>query len=875
MTINVLSLFAGTDEQVGSGNYVSARMEAIAAQCHQKGIDIIGMQETRHRADHYFMFANYHVLSGPATSKRTGGTQLWIAREAFGLTIDKSHLRTILATDRILVAMLKHPQLHIGLVVLHAPSSDATETLEQWCIKPLQSIPIFALMDANSRVGSRTSQCIGDHNAADENAGGQAMHQWLNRNDMWVPSTFSTHHDGPSETWQHATGARSRIDYIATSIQFWDHEIRTWIEDDIDVELQRPDHIPLRMDIQMWRPGTWSDAPARSQDSGLKKDGTPLVTQTWAIDVNTHANCLEQQLRQGGAHDRVAPRRRKAHLTEDTWTIILAKKACWKQVKRIRRHRCLGFLRTIFGRWEGQTAHQPTPGLGFQPWVRWTWQEEARATFLHYKFAKAATPAIRRDDTIFYHNLAHRAGEVDSTGGIKALWKELKATLPRSLNKKKLNTATQQPEGSGFFAHFDQLEAGEPKSFERLAEQCVQCQTQLRPPRLTSLDLIEFPSRLEVERLCGKVKTGKAPGLDAIDPSLVKANPPAVGHDLFHLMFKMWAAAEEPVSWKGGMLWPIWKGKGSKQQAASYRGVVLLPILGKRWHALLRSRVLPHAIQHRPPMQFGGFPGQQPGFASFIVRGYSARAKMHQLSDACLFLDLRAAFHHLIRHLAMDMGDEAFPTALRNTLDIDGYHTDDLSRQMSTTERLGPLPLPAHLGRLVADLHRFTWYTLAGTPQVSQTHRGTRPGSPFADLGFNAYMGQIMLGIQQILLEDSDLEEAAHIAGLPPTVVGWVDDIAIPICATSPQGLVNMIQRITEQIIQVIWQAGFKVNLDKGKTECLATFRGRGAPQVRTNIFIEQEGKIDISTPVGLTDTSCLWLDVTPTWARVWDRTST
>ena len=46
MTVNVLSLFAGTDEKVGSGNYVSARMEAIATQCQQKGSDIIGLQET-------------------------------------------------------------------------------------------------------------------------------------------------------------------------------------------------------------------------------------------------------------------------------------------------------------------------------------------------------------------------------------------------------------------------------------------------------------------------------------------------------------------------------------------------------------------------------------------------------------------------------------------------------------------------------------------------------------------------------------------------------------------------------------------------------------------------------------------------------------
>ena len=160
MTINVLSLFAGTDEKVGSGNYVSARMEAIERQCQEHGFEIIGLQETRHRADHYFQLDHYHVLSGPATPKRTGGTQLWIAKTAFGLCIDKSHLRTLFAGDRILTASIQHPQLQLGLVVLHAPSSDHPEVLDHWWsevdkhIKMFMETPYIVMMDANSRVGS-------------------------------------------------------------------------------------------------------------------------------------------------------------------------------------------------------------------------------------------------------------------------------------------------------------------------------------------------------------------------------------------------------------------------------------------------------------------------------------------------------------------------------------------------------------------------------------------------------------------------------------------------------------------------------------------------------------------------------------------------
>lgn len=64
-------------------------------------------------------------------------------------------------------------------------------------------------------------------------------------------------------------------------------------------------------------------------------------------------------------------------------------------------------------------------------------------------------------------------------------------------------------------------------------------------------------------------------------------------------------------------------------------------------------------------------------------------------------------------------------------------------------------------------------------------------------------MGQIMLEIQQMLLEDADLEAAAHVAGLPPTVIGWVDDIAIPMCALTAATLSTMMQRICNKVIEI------------------------------------------------------------------------
>jgi len=544
-------------------------MEAIAKQCYEQGLDVIGIQETRHKADHYFNLEKFHVLSGAATPKRTGGTQCWISKEAFGLHIETTHLHTRHATDRILIAEIKHPGLHVGVAVLHAPSADGQEDLQEWwqsvdrLLAPLKHLPIFALMDANSRVGSIVSRHIGSHAAVEENDSGDLLHQWLARHSLWIPSTFSHVHQGDSATWYYTTGASARLDYIALPLQFKNHKTKTWVEEEIDVQLSRTDHLPICMEIELWRP----NAPGLPSRKRIKDQEKYFSLQNlcvpWHVDGNVHAETIEHHLRGMASGPRKMNFRRKAHLQESTRQMIEAKKRCWKSVCQLTLHRQSGVLREIFGRWKS-LCEDPTPSTAsFKSWIKWTFFEEARLRFLYRKFSRQVTVAVRKDDTLYYDNLAIRAGKADEAGGLKEIWSEIKAALPKSTRRKQLNTRTQQPCDSDLWdEHFDQLEAGQPISFTDLVMNCVEEQQSNRGKETTCLSLKDFPSRLEVERLCGRVKTGKAPGIDDINPAIVKQQPEEVGHALFQLMFKAWAAGEEPVPWKGGILCPIWKGRG-------------------------------------------------------------------------------------------------------------------------------------------------------------------------------------------------------------------------------------------------------------------------------------------------------------------------
>ena len=232
-TANVLSLFAGKDDKLGQGQYVSSRMEALQQQCIDAHVDVAGLQETRHKANRYFRCEHYHVLSGAASAKGQGGTQLWIAKQfQCGIEIQPEHLRMWHHGEQLLIATLQHPALKLVLLVAHAPTVDKEEELENWWkkvageLKHCPQWPVIGLIDANSRVGSITSRSVGDFGMSKENLAGGWCHEWLLQHEFWLPSTFADTHQGDHPTWYHASGAGARLDYVTLSNHFGSHQAR-------------------------------------------------------------------------------------------------------------------------------------------------------------------------------------------------------------------------------------------------------------------------------------------------------------------------------------------------------------------------------------------------------------------------------------------------------------------------------------------------------------------------------------------------------------------------------------------------------------------------------------------------------------------------
>ena len=101
-----------------------------------------------------------------------------------------------------------------------------------------------------------------------------------------------------------------------------------------------------------------------------------------------------------------------------------------------------------------------------------------------------------------------------------------------------------------------------------------------------------------------------------------------------------------------------------------------------------------------------------------------------QTAFGVLFIDVRAAFHSMIREHSF--GGTALPSRLCEMLSNAGLDVPQLQRDIHAHGQRFETHPSLCLQRAVRDAHAFTWYVVDGHQDCHQTHRGSRPGSPLA-----------------------------------------------------------------------------------------------------------------------------------------------
>ena len=697
---------------------------------------------------------------------------------------------------------------------------------------------MIVLADANARVGSEVSQCIGPFGAEPENIAGECFHAWLHEHSLFVPQTDDAFHHGCHTTWQHSSGGEARLDYIAIDQALRNSAIKTCLAD-VDLTIQKPDHMPIVIDL----PITCNLRAPRSADAAHKKldpVGLEPPSVPWHVNVHSHAGRLQHWLQQHQPAQN-GQYRRKRHLQDSTWTLIARKKWHWRRCRHLRQTYRRAMLRELFTAWRYGTS--PDDVRCYRPWLRVCDQALALHGWQYSRLCSQVLHAVRQDDRHYYEQIACHQDAVAADEGLSGLWRHIKHILPKGIAKRKSNLRCFGPQVDELCQHYCNLEAGYPVPYTELLDQCAARQRAAQDELPLTLRLSDIPTRTEIESLCKLAKRGRAPGLDGVQAEVLQQCMVANSEVFFAMLFKIWTLAAEPLSFKGGSICSIAK-KTGVTSAAGMRGVMLLDTLAKLYHALLRHRLLPWATNHRTATQFGGYKGQQTIFATLMLRCFANYVSSQCMSMAIIFVDVRSAFHCLLRQHAFGTS-ENLPSALVDALVREGLDIEHILQQI-------PLiaadfrDAPSAVARVMRDAHQDTWFTCPGSQQCFATTRGSRPGSPIADLAYNVMMSSLLRQLQARIDGISTLQEASAILQCQAPLLAWVDDVALPLPCRHAGQVDPLLQQVLTMMHEVFASYGLRLNCSAGKTEAIVHYRGKQAPALRKERFLDGYGKLSV-----------------------------
>lgn len=794
-TCNVLTL-KGKDTPSWGLEGVS-RQDMVLTQFHAQGITILALQETRLRKLYRAQDPRYVLVKSAATNAGCYGIMLglskkhphgWITTSGgkeIPVYFHENQVSIVVASPRALIIRLCTPVLRCIVVAGHAPHTGHTdEEVKHWWVQLGRQIPSkyndwprILLCDANARVGSVATSFLGEFQAETETSKSEFFRTFLQDQGLWLPATFAKTQRSEGGTWRHPNGTWLRGDYIGLPVQWAFDECSAFIDEQIDVSTVKEDHRTAVVTFAGPSPIFKARSGRRSPtftDSTLADFDPTVFAQVrrpaLEVDVHTHAYQLEHQILQHlpapRKQQRASPR--KMSMSPETWALVLLKKDWRNHLWQLQILQKKTILRTCFQTLKNNVAQ-------LNPCTDWSEVQDilrhqncliAQAMQTLQAYGRKVVKALRHDDAIFFQALAQDAGTFVHPHQAKQLWQVIRRSLPR-FQQRRLQAPPEQIEAleDQWHPYFRSLEAGCSTTAATLVNDCHAFQMSHGSVKPVC-ELSDLPSLQQVEDMFRCTQAGKSTGLDPIASGLFHRFPTETANLFFDLLLKVFVWQAEPLAYKGGVMAVIPKRIGATD-TSHFRGIMLLPTVAKRIHALLRSQTVRLIERVKPAGQIGGFQNQQVGFASQALRTFCRIAQHHGCSTGVLFVDLSNAFHRLVRELVCGIGAQADVQAVLEVIEQQQGSTAGLRAWLEfpgLLERLGASQL---LIQLMREVHTNTWHVLANQPGITKTRRGTRPGSPLADVIFHVLMMDIVIEINawieeqaayQTILTDFDLQ---------------------------------------------------------------------------------------------------------------------
>eukprot|EP00435_Cladocopium_sp_Y103_P010311 s2002_g2.t1 len=853
-TANVLTLKGMTDNGCGpvSG---PTRQTTLLQQFHEDGVCIFAMQETRLKRQHSAVDNRYLLFSSSATNSGHFGIIVGFSlKHAHGRFMDADgrstdvffrteHFAILHSDPRVLLLRVRTPILKCIVIAAHAPHTGAGEQeIESWWQEVTSAIPgqydkwdRLLLADANARIGTFPSQHVGTWQAEEDSPKSDYFLDFLQKQALWLPSTFEEYQQGEGGTWCHPSGKWLRNDYIGIPLAWQPCTLKAFVNENIDVSTVKEDHavatVELMMDALVQPPEQRRYVVKRREFDLDALDESKLDAPfqvDWNVDVHTHADCLQNFLLTCIPAQRRMAKPLKQTMSPQTWTLVLEKRFWRNQLWEANSAASRLWLRVCFASWRRPMERIPEAELSGL--VK---QHDFLCATAYGRFrqlGRLVVQASRRDDVSFFTHLATQAGELLAPQQARGFWNVIRRSLPKMRARRQAPNPFQLEHlEEQWHPYFQELEVGSAVEPEQLLRECHDFQMhQIVDDSVCPLSVL--PSRSQIADAFRDTQAHRATGLDPMPSGLFHRFPVQLAKLCMDLFVKIFLWQMEPIQGKGGILAVIPK-KNDMSRASHFRGIMLLPSIFKRLHAILRTQLVSIIAPLKPAGQIGGFHGQQVQFGSMTLQCVSRIAKKRRLSMGVVFVDLANAFHRLIRELVCGIArNDDVDTLLSALSEPSSIGVQKWLEFPCLLQRLGA---PSRLIRLLRDVHTHTWHVFAAHPGLTRTRRGTRPGSPLADIVFHVIMLDVTIELNTWMREQTALQDILRDLNIAVEAIVWSDDLAIPWLSVSADGLIPDIERMMQQIYKVFTRRGFDLNMQKGKTAAVLTFRGNGAPALR------------------------------------------
>ncbi|CAE7876417.1 unnamed protein product [Symbiodinium microadriaticum] len=906
LSINVQTLEENSDTGVeGRVPYIREQLEALQ-------VCIAGLQETRARQSATFVSETHlRYLSQKDTSGNLG-IELWLSRtipfawrHQQPLVFGQDDIRVVYTDPRTLIAKFTRDMLRFFIVVVHAPTAADSSRNTWWkslhdrLVTLVKGVPVLLLGDFNTRCQHEITGRVGDLLCE----AGQPVPPYLSKLfavlDLWLPSTFSGIHSGASYTWMSpGHGSASRIDYIALPTRWRAKSEGSYVLHDVDFGQKGIDHfaIALQVDVWLYQRCKSHNGPRRIDTACMQHPDargvlTNICQQTpdvpWAVDPHTHYSMLAEHW--SSSLVRAFPcsqkRARRTYFSDGTWDLRQRRVELRRQLSRDSRSGLHTELAAAFESWNGQTTFLSTVARGVGECLRCLCQVKRDLQELR-SLQPQLKRSIRADRRAYIAEIAKSARATTTKDVVQKLRPLL--GLPKRRQKGPLALPLVELENGDFaqdaaeadqrwIRHFSAIEDGGPIQVEEHINACWKRQSDRD---LESLDLhyADVPSLLDIERSLRASHCGKAIGNDGVPADLLHLQAANVAKAVFKVFFKTALRLQEPIAWKGGSLHAIWKGKGSQSDCANYRAILVSSATGKSIHGALREKCAPLMDRACTPLQIGGRKGQPVQVATHAVRAFQTACITRKKPCAVLFVDLREAFHRVVRPLIHGGSlDDHHVAGLIKELGLEPDTVHRLHAYVRESSLLAESGSTQWTAAIMHEVGEDAWFSFGKTGGFAHVRGGTRPGDNLADMVFTFLFSEVSKrirdGFQQAGITSCLPWHETWLCGLPdgsvepddicsPVDATWMDDMSILLQANSSQELIERLRTAATTTLDECLQAVLLPNLRQGKTEAVVSFVGKGSLKTAKQAF---EG----SDPTLLLQSS-IWPDARLRFAAVY-----